>query len=84
MTRKEYTAQFKVYGLMLLCVLPILIVLNVLLNNVVEYWVMVLIDCILIVVGAIVAMKIDDKRKARIAQKRAEFEAKQKKSDKGE
>ena len=79
MDRKEYTAQFKVYGIMLLCIIPILIALNLLLNGIVEYWVMVLIDCVLILVGTIVAIKIDDKRKARIKQKRSEWEARQKK-----
>ena len=78
MNRKEYVGIFKVYGLALLCVIPILIGLNLLLNHLVSYWVMVLIDCIVILIAAMLAMKINDKRKARIQQKRAEFEAKQK------
>lgn len=78
MNRKEYVGIFKVYGLALLCVIPILIGLNLLLNHLVSYWVMVLIDCIVILIAAMLAMKINDKRKARIQQKRAEFEARQK------
>lgn len=83
MTRKEYVGMFKIYGLALLCVLPVLIALNLLLDGMVSYWVMVLIDCVVIVVAAMLALKIKDKRNARIQQKRAEFEAQQKANSKG-
>ena len=83
MDRKEYTGIFKVYGLALLCIIPVLIAINLVLSPLVEYWVMVLIDCVLILVGAMLAIKINDRRKEKIRQKRAEFEAKQKQNAKG-
>ena len=84
MTRKEYVGIFKVYGLALLCIIPILIGLNMLLNGVVSNVVMTVIDCIVILVGTVIAIKINDKHKEKIQQKRAEFEARQKQNAKGE
>ncbi len=80
MNRNDYIKSAKIYGIMVLCMLPILIganILLILLNGPVAMWVLVLIDVVLLIIGYIIAQYIADKRKERIAKKREEFVARQ-------
>ncbi len=77
MNRNDYIKSAKIYGIMVLCMLPILIGANILLNGLVAMWVLVLIDVVLLIIGYIIAQYIADKRKERIAKKREEFVARQ-------
>lgn len=78
MTRNEYMGIMKTYLLSMLCALPIVIVLDILINAYVSLFVLVVIDFIILVLAAFIGYIIVDKRKKNIARKREEFLANKK------
>ena len=72
-TRKEMADNMKTFLVSLLCITPLVIVVTLLITGLIPNWVVVLIDCIIFVGGAVIGYIIVDKYKEHIKKKRQEF-----------
>ena len=84
MTRKEFMAIIKVYMLSFLCALPIIIGLDILINQYVSLGVLIIIDVIILLIASVCGYLINEKRKKSFARKREEFLASKGKNTKDE
>ena len=84
MTRKEYFWHAKIFGLSLLVTIPLLIALDLLIEQHISNFALITIDVVLILFGYVVALMLADKRKKHIAKKRQEFLAQKEQQPKQE
>ena len=77
-TRKEMADMMKTFLVSMLCGLPIVIILNLSVGSDIPSFALVLIDCTILLACSFIGYVIVDKHRKRIAQKRAEFESKNK------
>ncbi len=72
-THKEMADNMKTFLVSMLCVIPLVIIVSLIIGNAVSSFVLILIDCIILVGGSVIGYIIVDKYKERIKQKREEF-----------
>ncbi len=72
-TRKEMADNMKTFLVSMLCVIPLVIIVSLIIGNAVSSFVLILIDCIILVGGSVIGYIIVDKYKERVKQKREEF-----------
>ena len=82
MTRNDYVKLFKVFGVSILCALPIVIILDLLIESYVSTIVLTTIDVVIFIVAAIVGFVIYDNRQKRIQAKKEELQNKKSKANK--
>ncbi len=76
MNRKEYSSIVKTFALSVLCVLPLVIILDLLIYQSVSMAVLVIIDVIIFIVVAFAGFLINENRQKRIKEKREAIKAK--------
>ncbi len=81
MTRNDYVKLFKVFGVSILCALPIVIILDLLIESYVSTIVLTTIDVVIFIVAAIVGFVIYDNRQKRIQAKKEELQNKKSKAN---
>ena len=72
-TKKEMADNMKTFLISLLCIIPIVIIVNLLIITLIPDWVVVIIDCIIFVGGSVIGYIIVDKYKQRIQKKRQQY-----------
>ena len=82
MTRNDYVKLFKVFGVSILCALPIVIILDLLIESYVSTIVLTTIDVVIFIVAAIVGFVIYDNRQKRIQAKKEELQNQKSKANK--
>ena len=82
MTRNDYVKLFKVFGVSILCALPIVIILDLLIESYVSTIVLTTIDVVIFIVAAIVGFVIYDNRQKRIQAKKEELQNQKSKTNK--
>ncbi len=82
MTRNDYVKLFKVFGVSILCALPIVIILDLLIESYVSTIVLTTIDVVIFIVAAIVGFVIYDNRQKRIQAKKEEIQNQKSKANK--
>jgi len=73
-TRREMADTMKILLVSMLCAIPIVFILSLIIGDYVPTFVLVIIDCIILVGVAVIGYIIVDKRRKKIAAKRAEYE----------
>lgn len=82
MTRKDYSRYAKIFGLSLLMSVPIILVLDLLIQNYVSQFAIITIDVVIVITLYVFTLWLAEKRTQRIAKKRQQFlEEKQKQQD---
>ncbi|MBO5103011.1 MAG: hypothetical protein J6C13_02855 [Clostridia bacterium] len=86
MTRNDYVKIVKVFGLSILCALPIVIILDLIISPYVSMVVLTTIDVVIFVVASLIGYLVYEKRQKYIARKREEIKRKKanNKPDSGE
>ena len=82
MTRNDYVKLFKVFGVSIICALPIVIILDLLIESYVSTIVLTTIDVVIFIVAAIVGFVIYDNRQKRIQAKKEEIQNQKSKANK--
>ncbi len=77
-SRKDMADMMKIFLVSMLCTLPLVIIINIFVSASVSPGLMIFIDCVIFVGFAFVGYVIVDRHRKKIAKKRAEFEAQQK------
>lgn len=81
MTRNEYVKLFKIFGVSFLCALPIIIILDLLIEQYISLIILVTIDVVILVVAAIIGYVIYDNRQKKIQAKKEELKKQKSKSN---
>ncbi|MBR4270813.1 MAG: hypothetical protein IKQ31_03990 [Clostridia bacterium] len=74
-TYKEMADIMKTFLISLLAIVPIIIIINIAIANLIPNFVLIIIDCIILVGGSVLGYIIVDRYKQRIKQKREEYQS---------
>ncbi len=75
MTRKDFYGYVKKYGIAIVIAIPLLVLINILLSGKVSMFVMVVIDCVLLLAMFFITLALSQKRLEVIRRKREAFVA---------
>lgn len=79
MTRKQFSAYAKKYGITVLIAIPVLVCLNILMANKTSMAVMILVNCVVILCFFVITLYVADVIKRKTQEKRAKFVAEKEK-----